>query len=73
MTCPEKEVWDIPAQSQEFLVQYFPLTGLSSSTITLFTAMNIMVSPSPWGLQLILVRKLFCLCCTLCFYVRTIN
>lgn len=27
VTCLEKEVWNIPAQSQEFLVQYFPLTG----------------------------------------------
>lgn len=46
-------------------MQYFALTGHSSSTLTLCSPMNIMVSPSPWGLQLILIRKLFYLCCTL--------
>lgn len=62
--CPGKEVWNIPAQCWEFLGQYFALIGHSSSTITLGTPMNIMVSPSPWGLKLILMRKLFYLCCT---------
>lgn len=64
VTCPEKEVWNIPAQSQECLVQCFALTGHNSSTITLCTPMNVMPSPSPCGMQLILIRKLFYLCCT---------
>lgn len=52
------------SSAQEFLVQYFALRGLSSSIITLCSPMNIMVSPTPWSLQLILIRKLFYLCCT---------
>lgn len=55
----------------QFLVQHFPQTECCICTAAMFTPTYVMVSPSLWGLQL-LIRNIFFLVLQLTSYVSTI-